>query len=1524
MFFRSPHHPARDDAFRVVVGTLTGATVKLNENSIDLSVVNLRDALTNVHEKYYWVDVARGEKITWKITRTKGTSIDLGVVGNDGKCVSTVSTEMTETDEDNGIAVRIAGINGVGLSTFELSVTVTTKDGKILTTKKTFNVNVVDLPTDGYLPTLTAEQKIFEVEVGQTVEIPQPTITWPTTTNTSKIQRNWFWSKGDKLGAYIYDVDASTRNVIVCPLEAGYYTLNFDAVLGASVADMVYTVVAHNPDEAAPAAEPQMHVERLFGEYEDYYDTDSDGLIEVTCQMDEGAKVFIPATIFSMWGMAQAQIDGLTYTLDTPDDTGAVEARISKRLGDCTILSARYTKEIGNPVTYTIHALIDGEDTGKSVQVTLLPPRVPTVLDDFKTLLISAGMSYQLDVSALSAALGQTVTKFSCDYTGKTATDTRFTVSGTGLIKATGEVGKAYVYAETDDPAVLAVIEVTVTGAPASFEADKTELVFSDLTSVQTISLIAKDGLGNPVPAAIAVSGNNPAVCISAVEDANDETGTYTYTVTPIGCGTTSITFKAMGATVTIPVTVKRVLTDVTLTAPETILAGTSGTISAVFEPADASDKTLTWSTEFAEGQDTTGFNSAWIIMSNGVITVSKALDRVTEIVAIAHWTVDGVEKTASVPLTLIPLATAVTIEPTSVDILWVGTQYVYDISKLDDATDIGFKATVSPAALKAGYAPTIQWSSKASDVASVDQNGKITPKKPGTTTITATAMDGSKKSQTVTLVVRKFVTDVTVASSKGTTLVAGSGLTLGLTASFLPLDATIKTVTWQSSNPTLLSVNSTTGVVTAVKGATVDAATEVEITATATDGSQVEGKITLSVVPKATSVVISKIGDYDVVSPTTPIDLDIQNAIDENGDIPLALSATTNPDDGYPITWTSSNPTAASISYDADGNAFLTLRRTAARVTLTATAGSNKLAKATALINVINSGVVDPAKVTITGASALAAGMSATYVATVEPTAATNKSVTWKLVDAGGVEIVNPSIATLSQTGLLKISALVDLTTTTEVYVQAIAKGAEGVESELYRVSLFTKATSVTISGPEDSLIAGQEAHFIDIGSDSSTFELTATVNPATAQQAVVWSSSNAKVLTVAQDAVDPCKAVVTPVGIGTAKIIATTLDGSKRKAEYTVTVGTVTSSLSLTDDYLEMAAGGKLTLTVDRAPALVTNPALVWTSSNTSVATVSKAGLVTAKTVTTATLVTITVTAADRPGLSDTIEILVRPKATSVTLMDGEGTVLTATSNLALTMYEDGKDQVQLSAVCNPHMDDEAQGALQTVVFSSSNTAVATVDAATGLVTAKKAGTAKITATATDGSKKAASVNVTVTCAPTDITVTGPEGVAIGKSVTLKATIAPDGVAAQAITWSIITGSDLATISKTGVLTVKKGVAAGQTIEVMASLTAYPSIGYIFETVTKAPVTSVATNYGTGSKSIKVPLYQGTLQISAVCSPSTALNQVTFTSGNTKVATVDQDGKVTFLTTGTAVITIAAIDGSNCKTVLTVTVTK
>jgi hypothetical protein len=48
--------------------------------------------------------------------------------------------------------------------------------------------------------------------------------------------------------------------------------------------------------------------------------------------------------------------------------------------------------------------------------------------------------------------------------------------------------------------------------------------------------------------------------------------------------------------------------------------------------------------------------------------------------------------------------------------------------------------------------------------------------------------------------------------------------------------------------------------------------------------------------------------------------------------------------------------------------------------------------------------------------------------------------------------------------------------------------------------------------------------------------------------------------------------------------------------------------------------------------------------------------------------------------------------------------------------------------------------------VTWSSSNTSVATVDASTGVVTAKAAGSATITATANDGSGKTATCSVTV----------------------------------------------------------------------------------------------------------------------------------------------------------------------------------
>ena len=89
----------------------------------------------------------------------------------------------------------------------------------------------------------------------------------------------------------------------------------------------------------------------------------------------------------------------------------------------------------------------------------------------------------------------------------------------------------------------------------------------------------------------------------------------------------------------------------------------------------------------------------------------------------------------------------------------------------------------------------------------------------------------------------------------------------------------------------------------------------------------------------------------------------------------------------------------------------------------------------------------------------------------------------------------------------------------------------------------VVTNVTGVSLNNPTLSLTPG-----------GATGPLVATVFPANAtNQAVTWTTSNAAVATVVNG-------VVTPLGVGTAIITATTEDGAK-VATSTVTVTTVTS---------------------------------------------------------------------------------------------------------------------------------------------------------------------------------------------------------------------------------------------------------------------------------------------------------------------------------------------------------------------------
>ena len=121
----------------------------------------------------------------------------------------------------------------------------------------------------------------------------------------------------------------------------------------------------------------------------------------------------------------------------------------------------------------------------------------------------------------------------------------------------------------------------------------------------------------------------------------------------------------------------------------------------------------------------------------------------------------------------------------------------------------------------------------------------------------------------------------------------------------------------------------------------------------------------------------------------------------------------------------------------------------------------------------------------------------------------------------------------------------------------------------------------------------------------------LIATVLPTDASnQNLIWLTTNAKVAKVVDGE-------VTAVGEGSSTITVSTLDGGF-KATCSITVdGSLVpiNSISLDENKIELWEGEAKTLTVNFNPSTSSNKKVIWTSSNTSVATVNELGNVTAK---------------------------------------------------------------------------------------------------------------------------------------------------------------------------------------------------------------------------------------------------------------------------------------------------------------------
>lgn len=256
-------------------------------------------------------------------------------------------------------------------------------------------------------------------------------------------------------------------------------------------------------------------------------------------------------------------------------------------------------------------------------------------------------------------------------------------------------------------------------------------------------------------------------------------------------------------------------------------------------------------------------------------------------------------------------------------------------------------------------------------------------------------------------------------------------------------------------------------------------------------------------------------------------------------------LTATVFPAD-TPVTWSSSNTGVATVS----GSGLVTaVGSGTANITVSATInGSIYNATCTVSVSAPYYPVTD---ISLDQSSlALDKGTSTTLHATITPSYATNRTVTWSSS--------NTDIATVSGSG----------TVTAVGPGTAVITASAGGCTATCTVTVSVPITGITLSPATlDLAVNGQET-------------LTAAVEPADADQTVTWTSDNPAVASV------DASGTVTGVGKGTAVVTATTADGAYQ-ASCTVTVpaqpastvlsvtGRTTSSVTLSWNAVEEAEG-------------------------------------------------------------------------------------------------------------------------------------------------------------------------------------------------------------------------------------------------------------------------------------------------------------------------------------------------------------
>ena len=337
--------------------------------------------------------------------------------------------------------------------------------------------------------------------------------------------------------------------------------------------------------------------------------------------------------------------------------------------------------------------------------------------------------------------------------------------------------------------------------------------------------------------------------------------------------------------------------------------------------------------------------------------------------------------------------------------------------------------ATVAPAN---ATNKTVTWKTSDKNVATVSENGLVTAVGGGDATITCTAKDGSNVKATCKVTVTVPVSGIQLSQTSAALTV---GDTLTLTKTIYPSDATNQAVTWTSSSDAVASVDSNGKITAKTAGSAV-------ITCKSVSDSSVVGICNVTVKAKVQPPSEIKVNKITLNKTTASM---------TKGKT-LQLTATVAPGNATKkeVKWSTSNKNVAMVSPSG-----LVTAKSAGTATITCTAQDGSGVKATCKITVKNP-VVKVTKVTLNKTTAtLAPKETLTLKATVTPTNATNKAVTWKSS--------NTKIATVSSSGKVTAKAAGTVTITCRTKdgsgKKATCKITVYTNTEAYVARIYTKA---------------------------------------------------------------------------------------------------------------------------------------------------------------------------------------------------------------------------------------------------------------------------------------------------------------------------------------------------------------------------------------------------------------------------------------------------------------------------------